>query len=326
MTLTRALPIALLAAAVAAWSCGKPNAGDSPLDQDAAIPDGADAGFDPAAQSYFSVWGSASNDVWAVGNKGAMVHWNGSEWTHVPLGANRDLARVWGTAADDVWAVGGFGTVFHWDGAAWSSRAPGEAVEVVDPATEQPGAVNIVAIWGTGPQNVWLAGYSGVIVRWDGEKYVKEESGVTNAITSLWGNATNDVWAVGTAGTILHRDGNAWSQVASGTIKDLHSVWGTGPDDMWACGADGVIVHWDGTDWSASKSGVDSWLWGLWGFSNTDVRAVGAQATMLHYDGRGWKPAAIPTRASITSIWGLSPTDLWLTTVNPGGLPIHLAD
>jgi pyruvate/2-oxoglutarate dehydrogenase complex dihydrolipoamide acyltransferase (E2) component len=37
----------------------------------------------------------------------------------------RTLNRVRGTAADDVWAVGDGGTILHWDGIEWSEQASG---------------------------------------------------------------------------------------------------------------------------------------------------------------------------------------------------------
>ena len=43
----------------------------------------------------------------------------------VPTGTSVDLADVWGTAPDDVWAVGQGGTVLHFDGNAFAPVASG---------------------------------------------------------------------------------------------------------------------------------------------------------------------------------------------------------
>jgi hypothetical protein len=90
-----------------------------------------------------SVSGSASDDVWAVGNvdyygfygeleeSARSYHWNGSSWKQVdfPLGGYSYVNAVSARATDDVWAVGagngscGFAYCYatvHWDGNAWS--------------------------------------------------------------------------------------------------------------------------------------------------------------------------------------------------------------
>jgi hypothetical protein len=67
-----------------------------------------------------SVWGAPSNggtaskDVWAVGEVGTILHWDGTSWSESPSGTNEDLADVWGSGAHDVWAVGYSGNILHW--------------------------------------------------------------------------------------------------------------------------------------------------------------------------------------------------------------------
>ena len=46
-------------------------------------------------------------NVWVVGRAGTIVHWDGAAWAVVPSPTTVDLADVWGSAANDVWAVGG---------------------------------------------------------------------------------------------------------------------------------------------------------------------------------------------------------------------------
>jgi photosystem II stability/assembly factor-like uncharacterized protein len=48
----------------------------------------------------------------------------GSTWTSSTVGAvRRELHGVDAVAADDVWAVGDSGTIVHWNGSAWSTRS-----------------------------------------------------------------------------------------------------------------------------------------------------------------------------------------------------------
>ena len=74
----------------------------------------------PQGNSLYSAWGSASNDVWAVGwaagpvgEGGTILHWDGSGWSAFTNGTGPYLTGVWGSASNDVWTVGAGGTILH---------------------------------------------------------------------------------------------------------------------------------------------------------------------------------------------------------------------
>lgn len=77
----------------------------------------------PQVWAWFKVWGSGPDDVFIVGQRGAVLHWNGSELTEEFAGASDDLIAVWGTGPDHVVAVGGrgIGIVSVWDGSEWTT-------------------------------------------------------------------------------------------------------------------------------------------------------------------------------------------------------------
>ena len=71
--------------------------------------------------AFCKVWGSGPNDVWVVGQRGAVVHWDGTEWTEVLIGASVDMISLWGTGPDRIAVVGGRGngTFYTYDGSSW---------------------------------------------------------------------------------------------------------------------------------------------------------------------------------------------------------------
>lgn len=99
---------------------------------------------------FNSVFGVASNDVWAigeatVGGAGVAYHWNGSTWTQVTVpGSPDELRGAWGAATNDVWFGSDNGTIYHWNGTAIIAYSP------TFPSTTQWG------MWGFGPNDVWL--------------------------------------------------------------------------------------------------------------------------------------------------------------------------
>lgn len=50
--------------------------------------------------------------------------WNGTAWTAMTTGQTANLGDVWGLAANDVYAVGDQGTVIRYDGTAWAKVVP----------------------------------------------------------------------------------------------------------------------------------------------------------------------------------------------------------
>lgn len=104
--------------------------------------------------TVFKVW-----DDWFVGSGFAMRMEEGVLVDHSPSAAPR-LLTVRGRAADDVWAVGGDASpiLLHWDGTEWTDVA-------VDPVCASGG---LNGVWTDPGQDVWIAGMSGAMARWDG--------------------------------------------------------------------------------------------------------------------------------------------------------------
>ena len=85
--------------------------------------------FDPEKDPYkvkstlLSVWGAASNDVWASGEPdqdghGVVVHWDGATWQFKQLlwDLPRTIRAIWGWNAERVLLAGTQGTVLQLDG------------------------------------------------------------------------------------------------------------------------------------------------------------------------------------------------------------------
>jgi hypothetical protein len=62
------------------------------------------------------IWGSSTSDVFAVGEGGSILHYNGSTWSTMTSGTTNDLQDVWANSTSNVFAVGVFGTILHYSG------------------------------------------------------------------------------------------------------------------------------------------------------------------------------------------------------------------
>ncbi len=98
-------------------------------------------------------WGLDADDMWAVGEYGTIVHYDGARCSVVESSTDEDLVAVHGRARDDVWCVGGR-QVLHWNGIRWRVVFEGP-----DPI------IMLSTIWCAGPDDVFVGGQT----RIDGE-------------------------------------------------------------------------------------------------------------------------------------------------------------
>lgn len=105
-------------------------------------------------QSYLrAVHAIAPNDVWAVGDAGTILRYNGTDWTIVPSGVTQQLLSITGSGTT-LWAAGTGGTILKKVGAgAWTAEVSGTTR-------------TINALWATSTGDVWAGGDQGLLLRY----------------------------------------------------------------------------------------------------------------------------------------------------------------
>ncbi|MCI5131692.1 MAG: hypothetical protein D3904_09240, partial [Candidatus Electrothrix sp. EH2] len=93
------------------------------------------------------IWGSSSDDIYAVGDAGVILHNNGTRWAVMESGVVQSLYGIWGSASDKVYAVGTAGTILHYDGTRWAEMESG---------TDKI----LFGIWGFSETDVYVVGES----------------------------------------------------------------------------------------------------------------------------------------------------------------------
>jgi hypothetical protein len=227
----------------------------------------------PSSLAITSLWGSAPDDVWAVGNGGQgrvsdphlawVYHFNGSSWTVSYTDNKVELVAVATRSTEDVIAVGLHGRIVRHAGSQWLEQTSGTTND-------------LLAVWGDrNSASVFAVGAGGTIVRYDGTAWQTQTSGTTAVLRGVWGSSAADVFAVGDNGTVLHFDGTSWSVQPSGTTQNLRGVWGSAPNSVFAVGAGGTVLRYDGSGWSAQSTGFNMDFTDVWGSSGGDVFVSG---------------------------------------------------
>jgi len=200
-----------------------------------------------------------------------------------------------------VYMVGGVpgtakGLLLRWDGAG-VTRIP------------TPDAHAFWWIHGVSDGEMWLAGESAEVHRFDGTTLTRVDTGAPagSILFGVWGpgGGSDDLWIVGGSfitgaprQVIRRRSGGSWSAVASPDGLDAETtyfkVWGSGAADVWIVGDRGVILRDQGSGpVRVDAPGAERYVT-VHGCSASDVWAVGggASGTAVHFDGTVW--SAIP--------------------------------
>lgn len=256
------------------------------------------------------VWGTSSSDIYAVGEGGTVLYYDGVAWTPMASHTVETLYGIWGSGGnwgggDRVYAVGGGGTMLRYSGSGWSQM------------TVPPSTPALYGVWGNSATDVFAVGANGTVLYYDGVSWTAVASGTTQALRGVWGTSGSNVLAVGDLGTIVHYDGvddnldgSLWDPMTSGTSYQLSAVWGDSASNVYVVGNNGVMRRYDGSYWNTVSSSVTDCLSDIWGTSASDIFAVGCRGTVIHFAGSSWSRMISDTTKRLYGVWGSSGTSV----------------
>lgn len=227
----------------------------------------------------------SSETVLVGGEGGTIARWNGSAFEAMSTPSRAPTVfGIWAAAEDDIYAVGGLGGtsgfVWHYDGSAWSAL---DTIPFLDPT--MPPA--IFKVWGRGPDDVWICGFAGTLMHFDGAAWARVESGTSRTILTLHA-IEGAIAAVGGAGTgvLVEPDpAGRWHEVAPELTPQLMGVWLT-PEGGRASGINGTILRREGGAWSIEDHGLDlaEHLHSVWIDPEGGVWSVGGRILAEPFD------------------------------------------
>jgi hypothetical protein len=161
--------------------------------------------------SVTSIWGTSLNDLYFVGRKGTIVHYNGSSWSKIESGTELDLYDIWGdmneqTGEYEILAVGA--KLLESTDRVILSIKSNHAEKINDVDITQP----LSTVWFKTNRKYIVAG-SG---RYSKEKISQAKwsiklKEITNYYTNrIRGNELNDLFIVGAYGNVMHYNGISW--------------------------------------------------------------------------------------------------------------------
>ncbi len=255
-----------------------------------------DAG--PTDIAYRDIWGSSDVDIFVVGDKGTIRHYDGDKWSSMDSRFDKTLFSVWGRSNEDVFAVGSDGMILHYDGAVWDSMPT---------PTEQ----TLFAVWGFGDDKVYAVGQSGKIISYDSsdEKWVEMDTDISDNLVSVWGTSDDNLYTSSISGTIYRflQGNGTWAQLDTAlavTVWDIHGD--PSQTSFNFCGVGGLVARGDPNEGFTliAPRPLAPALRTIWGLHTDEVFAAGNSGVILAKDGEGWRLSAQSDTNDILDLWG----------------------
>ena len=81
----------------------------------------------PGTNRLEGIGGTGKGDIYAVGEGGTIIRFNGTTWTTVASGTTTTLNEVWGSSASDVFVIGQNGTILTKGASCSDTRTSNES-------------------------------------------------------------------------------------------------------------------------------------------------------------------------------------------------------
>lgn len=247
--------------------------------------------------SLARVWGTAWNNVYAIGIDGTAVHYDGNNWSVLDLGTDTVLTDVWGSSAADVY-ITGFEKSFHFDGNGWSILTP-------------PNNDGLSSVWLSAADDIYVLDVKNRIhhstngMQWD--LVYEDTSGGTPDLYQIRGSAADNIYVAGFPS--LFFDGQNWNPVDIGTVNNrAEAVWVASSNSVFLLVED-MVYYYDGNGWSSTDSGANIVLKAIWASSLSNIYIAGYG--IYHFNGATWSSEIDPGTGLVYGLWGAGPTDIY---------------
>lgn len=275
----------------------------------------------PTEKSLRSVYFVNSNDGWAVGNGGTIIHYDGNGWHPVDSSVSCDLYDIYFVSPRNGWAVGDSGIILHYDGSGWRNISPFNS------------EYHFTSVCFVSDVSGYICSWQGLIMHYDGAKWRLSYNESDAGWMSLYFTAEDDGWVAGYRG-IMHYKSGVWVYVDS-LNHCFESVFMLSPDLGWAVASPAKsgpntaqTWHYDGTGWEQVENPAPADSWGLSDIYFVDENngwAVGGRGSedeerprgyIMYYNGTSWTLAESSIGDCLESVYFLSRDEGWAVGMN----------
>jgi hypothetical protein len=163
--------------------------------------------------SIYGFWGTASNNLYAVGLGGMILHFDGNQWTQMYSGSRTLLmSDICGFSNNEIYACGydqttGRGVLLFFDGTSWKTLF--DNIFNFGDSTNNP-AGQITTVWGYDPNHVYIKTGAGTFL---GNRFGWTKINIPNDniyTHHIRGSSYKNIFSVGDFSLLVHWNGKSW--------------------------------------------------------------------------------------------------------------------
>jgi PKD repeat protein len=258
-------------------------------------------------KTLYGIWGTSPSNIYAVGQDGAIMHYDGATWTAETSGTTEKLNAIWGVTEPvtetNIYAAGENGILLH-------KTAAGTTWGTEPLNSNNFGNTDLYSVRGSSASNVYLGSNNGYFLRFNGTEWTEFDPNPptgSSKIAGIWAFSSTNLYcstAAGSYGRLFHYDGEKWDLMYGGDENiALYSIWGNTVSDIYVAGSTGLILQFNGTSWLGVSSGTTQKLYSVFGSSASNIFAVGVQGTIVHNKGAGFIAENFNTISDLFGVW-----------------------
>jgi uncharacterized protein YceK len=295
------------------------------------------------------IWGTGTDDIYVVGVKGCLRHFNGKKWEKIELETDKDITEICGISDNNIFIAGKGNTAYiykdSWEPQTLHKHKAG--FDYLDIVCSKDGKAAVL-------EEEILFLFDGVT--WDERKIPYEKLGLGSIkFGGMWGTSIDNIYLAGetrayksrydskNVGIVLHFNGDDFKIIPTGNLQPIgiRGIWGTSDTDIFTFTWGGKILHFDGKNWTEMKlpefnvqevmsssghfigrTNPSPLIFNkIWGTSPDNVYAVGHRGVLIHYNGIQWKDVNPGTEYTLNSVWGTSENNIY--AVGSKGTILH---
>ncbi|KPA15359.1 BNR repeat-containing protein, partial [Candidatus Magnetomorum sp. HK-1] len=216
----------------------------------------------------YGIWALNSQLVYAVGDGGLILKYDGSSWTQENHGYTTDLSDIWGINSNDIVAVGTGAFRLRYYGSSWSPDGGS-------------GSEDIHRIWSDNTY-YYTVGDNSEILEYNGSWMTMTHS-ITDLLYDICGNSTH-LYVAAEDGIIYQYANSSWSSITLDTTEYLQGIW-VNENTGFVVGTSGDIYQKINSQWTQLNSDTSVNLNAVWATSGQNAYAVGELGDIYHYNG-----------------------------------------
>jgi photosystem II stability/assembly factor-like uncharacterized protein len=233
----------------------------------------------PTAEDIHAIWAVSEDDIWACGEKGNILHYDGSEWRLDITTLAPDFFDISFVSSEEGWVCGKDGWVARREAGKWR-QVPGNTR-----------SSTLYALDAHGAADAWFCGSRGAVLHYQDGVWTDQSPNVGDDLHGIRVAGDDKGWVVGDNGRILKRTNGQWEQVTSPVSADYRCAFFVGDDEAWFGASGGFAVHLKAGGLTKTRLPAAETITGLYFQSNGRGYAVTMGGNIYVYSpkARSWR-------------------------------------